>query len=157
MLINEGFMMKREDLMLFWVNRLSFLSRREIQNRFSAAGEPIAAEEWAALLMLWQSDGLAPSEIADATTRDRATTTRLLERMEKKGLLTRNSGQADGRRVVVTLTDRGHAIKDVLVPIAMNFIAEVTETIDQEDLDVTIGTLKTMSARILGMNNSARG
>lgn len=144
--------MNSEDLMLFWVNRLSFLSRKELQKRFVAAGEPIAAEEWAALLMLWQSDGLAPSEIADATTRDRATTTRLLERMEKKGLLTRNAGQKDGRRIVVTLTDRGLAIKEVLVPIAMTFIAEVTDTIDQDDLHVTISTLKTMSARILGMN-----
>ncbi len=67
--------MKYDELLLFWVNRLSFLSRKEIQKRFAAAGEPIAAEEWAALLMLWQQDGLAPSEIAESTTRDRATTT----------------------------------------------------------------------------------
>lgn len=145
--------MKYDEILLFWVNRLSFLSRKEIQKRFAAAGVPIAAEEWAALLMLWQKDGLAPSKIAEATTRDRATTTRLLERMEKKGLVARNAGKTDGRRVVVTLTDRGHAIKDVLVPIAMTFIGEVTEPIDQNDLDVTIRTLKIMSARILGMND----
>ncbi|MBV1903080.1 MAG: MarR family transcriptional regulator [Marinosulfonomonas sp.] len=143
--------MNHDTILLFWVNRLSFLSRKELQKRFAVAGEPIAAEEWAALLMLWQKDGLAPSEIADATTRNRATTTRLLERMEKKGLLTRNSSQGDGRRVVVTLTERGHAIKDTLVPIALAFIAEVTGLIDQDDLDVTIRTLKAMSERLLGM------
>lgn len=145
--------MNYDEVLLFWVNRLSFLSRKEIQKRFAAAGEPIAAEEWAALLMLWQGDKLAPSQIAEATTRDRATTTRLLERMEKKGLVVRNAGQSDGRRIEVVLTERGRAIKDVLVPIAMTFIAEVTETVDQNDLDVTIGTLRTMSARILGMND----
>ncbi|MBV1868886.1 MAG: MarR family transcriptional regulator [Marinosulfonomonas sp.] len=141
--------MNYEEILLFWVNRLSFLSRREIQSRFAAAGEPIAAEEWAALLMLWQKDGLAPSEIADATTRNRATTTRLLERMEKKGLIMRNAGKTDGRRVVVSLTDRGHAIKEVLIPIATNFVAEVTETVSQGDLEVTMKTLKTVSARIM--------
>lgn len=145
--------MKFEKLLLFWVNRLSFLSRKELQKRFAAAGEPIAAEEWAALLMLWQTDGLAPSDIAEATTRDRATTTRLLERMEKKGLVTRLSGQADGRRVVVNLTERGHTIQGVLVPIAMTFIAEATDGIDQADLDVTIRTLRTLSAGILAMQN----
>ncbi len=141
--------MNYEEIMLFWVNRLSFLSRREIQARFAAAGEPIAAEEWAALLMLWRKDGLSPSEIADATTRDRATTTRLLERMEKKGLIARNTGQTDGRRVVVSLTDHGHSIKNTLVTIALTFVAEITETVSQEDLDVTMKTLRTMSARIL--------
>ena len=141
--------MNYEEILLFWVNRLSFLSRREIQSRFATAGEPIAAEEWAALLMLWEKDKLAPSEIADATTRDRATTTRLLERMERKGLIARNSGQVDGRRVVVSLTDRGHEIKDVLVPIAMSFVAEITETVSQQDLDVTMKTLRAMSAQIM--------
>ncbi|RLJ41508.1 DNA-binding MarR family transcriptional regulator [Litoreibacter meonggei] len=140
--------MNYDEILLFWVNRLSFLSRRELQSRFAAAGEVIAAEEWAALLMLWQKDGLAPSEIADATTRDRATTTRLLERMEKKGLITRNAGKVDGRRVVVSLTDRGHAIKKVLVPIAMTFVSEVTDSVSQEELAVTMKTLRAMSARI---------
>ena len=53
---------------------------------------------------------------------------------------------------MVTLTERGHAIKDVLVPIAESFITEVTDEIKQDDLDVTIETLRAMSARILGMN-----
>lgn len=67
--------------------------------------------------------------------------------------MTRNAVQADGRRIVVTLTDRGHAIKDVLVPFAMTFIAEVTATSDQDDLDVTIRTRKALSARTLGASD----
>lgn len=145
--------MNHEELPLFWVNRLSFLSRKELQKRFAAVGEPIAAEEWAALLMLWQKDGLAPSEIADATTRDRTTTTRLLDRMEKKGLISRNTGQSDGRRVVVKLTERGHTIRNVLFPIAESLVAEVKDGIDQGDLDVTMKTLRAMSAHILRMTS----
>jgi len=145
--------MQHEEILLFWVNRLSFLSRKELQKRFAAAGEPIAAEEWAALLMLWQQDALAPSAIAEATTRDRATTTRLLDRMQKKGLVTRSAGQSDGRRVIVSLTPRGKDIQDLLVPIAMAFVSETTAPVEAQDLATTIRTLKTLSARILDMKD----
>lgn len=146
-------MMNHEDLPLFWVNRLSFLSRKEIQKRFSDAGELIAAEEWATLLMLWQQDGIAPSQIAEATTRDRTTTTRLLDRMQKKNLVTRKAGQPDGRSIAVCLTEHGHAIKGLLVPIALSLVADATEEIEKGDLDITIKTLKAMSNRILRMKD----
>ena len=140
-----------ETVLLFWVNRLSFLSRKELQRRFAVAGHKIAAEEWAALLMLWQQDGLSPSELSDATTRDRTTTTRQIDRLVKKELVTRNGNREDGRRVEIKLTRRGRHMKKILVPIAMDFISDATDGIKAKDIDVTMKTLKAISARILAM------
>jgi DNA-binding MarR family transcriptional regulator len=139
-------------VILFWVNRLSFMSRKELQNRFAGLGEKIGGEEWAVLLMLWQRDGLLPSEIAEATTRDRTTTTRMLDRLVKKGLVLRGSDKADGRRVVVSLTERGQGLREVLVPAASQFVAEATKGLEPGEIDRALQVLKAISANIADMD-----
>ena len=119
--------------------------------RFEGRGD-IGGEEWAVLLMLWQRDGLLPSEIAEATTRDRTTTTRMLDRLVKKGLVLRGSDKADGRRVVVSLTERGRGLREVLVPAAGQFVAEATKGLEQGDIDQALKVLKVISANIADMD-----
>lgn len=141
-----------EKVILFWVNRLSFMSRKELQSRFADLGENIGGEEWAVLLMLWQRDGLLPSEIAETTTRDRTTTTRMLDRLVKKGLVGRGSDKTDGRRVVVTLTERGQELREVLVPVAGAFVAEATKGLEQREIDQALDVLKVISKNIAEMD-----
>ncbi len=141
-----------EKVILFWVNRLSFMSRKELQSRFAGLGENIGGEEWAVLLMLWQRDGLLPSEIAETTTRDRTTTTRMLDRLVKKRLVARGSDKTDGRRVVVSLTERGQELREVLVPVAGAFVAEATKGLEQREIDQALDVLKAISKNIAEMD-----
>lgn len=117
-------MMNFEDIPLHWVNRLSFVSRRELGQRFALAGHKISAEEWAVLLMLWQEDGRLPSGLADLTFRDRTTVTRLLDGMEKKQLIARRADAQDRRRTRVFLTSHGQKLEGQLKPIAQELIAK---------------------------------
>ena len=141
-----------EKVILFWVNRLSFSSRKELQRRFAERGEHLGGEEWAVLMMLWKQDGLLPSVIAETTTRDRTTTTRMLDRLVKKGLVVRGPDKTDGRRVLVHLTERGHALKEVLIPIAGNFVADATKGLDPAEIEAAMNVLMVITENIAAMD-----
>ncbi|TDQ61689.1 DNA-binding MarR family transcriptional regulator [Maritalea mobilis] len=127
-------MMNFEDIPLHWVNRLSFLTRRELGQKFASAGHKISAEEWAVLLMLWQEDGRLPSAIAELTFRDRTTVTRLLDGMEKKEMIRRQADPRDRRKMRVFLTETGRALEAILKPIAQELIAQAQQNLSVEEV-----------------------
>lgn len=140
--------MDYESILIYWINLVSFQSRKELSRRFADAGEQIAAEEWACLLTLWKSGPLSPSKIAEGTVRDRTTSTRLIDRLERKGIARRISDKSDGRRVIVELTEKGESLREILVPIAKEYISEATREIDPEHLRISLETVQKISRHL---------
>ncbi|AVX02950.1 transcriptional regulator SlyA [Maritalea myrionectae] len=138
-----------EDVPIHWVNRLSFLSRRELGQRFAEAGHKISAEEWAVLLMLWQEDGRSPSGLADITFRDRTTVTRLLDGMVKKGLIVRKSDAQDRRKSKVFLTNHGQDLEGKLKPIAQELIAKSLRGMSAEEVEQLTFLLRKATKNLL--------
>ena len=65
------------------------------------------------LLQIIASEGeISPSAIAQRARITQATVTALLDRLQKRGLITRTQGAADRRRVHVTITDEGRRLLD---------------------------------------------
>ena len=67
--------------------------------------------QYLALLVLWEKDGLTVSELGERLFLDSGTLTPLLKRMEAADLLSRLRDVADERRVHITLTAAGRALK----------------------------------------------
>ncbi|WP_272005161.1 MarR family winged helix-turn-helix transcriptional regulator [Roseovarius sp. ZX-A-9] len=66
--------------------------------------------QWVLLSALWQRDGLLVSQLAAYSGNAAPATSRIVDRMEEKGLL-RRAREAEDRRVVrVFLTDEGRAL-----------------------------------------------
>lgn len=138
-----------EKIPLHWVNRLSFLLRRELSTMFREANHPISSEEWAILLVLWKQSPQNPSALADVTIKDRTTITRLIDGMVSKNLVSRTEDPDDRRRSVVAITAQGLAIKDDLVPIARMLIDQALVNIPPEDIQTTIRTLRAMTENLV--------
>lgn len=147
-------MLDYEGIPLHWVNRLSFLVRKELGQRFRADGFRVSAEEWAVLLLLWRHSEQTPGAIADATFRDRTTVTRLIDGMMKKDLVERDTDPHDRRRSIVRASDRGNRLKDDLVPIARELITEALREIDPKHIEITVRTLEAMTGNLLGKSQS---
>jgi len=56
------------------------------------------------MVAIMEEDGLLPSELADKTAQDRATTTGLLDRLEKEGWIERKPDKIDRRSFRIYLT-----------------------------------------------------
>ncbi len=68
--------------------------------------------QYLVLLVLWEQDGLTVSALGERLFLDSGTLTPLLKRMESAGLVSRQRATQDERRVHITLTPAGRALKD---------------------------------------------
>lgn len=67
--------------------------------------------QYLALLVLWEQDALSVSQLGERLFLDSGTLTPLLKRMEASGWLLRERATDDERRVIVSLTRQGRALR----------------------------------------------
>ncbi|MCP9480738.1 MarR family transcriptional regulator [Shimia sp. CNT1-13L.2] len=92
------------------------------------------------MLLLWQEDGQIVSAIGKRLGLESNTLTPLLKRLEKAGLVTRVRDPEDERRVRVSLTSEGRALRSRVKGIETCLI-EATG-MDMEELRVLLGSLR---------------
>jgi DNA-binding MarR family transcriptional regulator len=70
--------------------------------------------QFTVMVALWGADELTVGALGAKLSLDTSTLTPLLKRLETQGLLTRRRSPADERRVIVSLTERGSAMRSEL-------------------------------------------
>jgi DNA-binding MarR family transcriptional regulator len=115
---------------------------------FASHGLELTPEQWIVLVQLWQKDGQSQTALSTLTLRDRPTMSRILDTMEKSGLVERVVDAHDARARLVKLTRRGRALEDKLVPIAQQLVARLEHGIADSDLETTHSTLSRMLANL---------
>lgn len=91
--------------------------RRDLQARLAAHAVPFG--HWSFLRILWESDGLTQRELSARAGVMEPTTYAALQSMEAQGWITRSQRPDNRKNVYVHLTERGRALKDLLVPLAI--------------------------------------
>ena len=86
-------------------------------------------EQWAILCCLWEQEGITPKEIADLTCKDKPTTSRIIDKLIKKGFVIRNLHPIDKRAFQIFLTDDGWALREQLIPKANRLLEKATKGI----------------------------
>lgn len=100
----------------------------------------------AALLMHASQQEASPSRLTELLGTDTAGMTRLLDRLEAKGLLRRRHHPADRRAVIIELTGDGRALAPRLPPIFGRVVTQLLAGFSAEDID----RLAAMLQRMLG-------
>lgn len=115
---------------------------------FLEHGLELTPEQWIVLVQLWQKDGQSQSLLSELTLRDRPTMSRILDTMEKSGLVERHVDEHDARSRLVKLTRRGRALREKLVPVARALVARLEHGIPESDLETTHRTLSRMLSNL---------
>ncbi len=87
-----------------------FISRVLTQN-FKAANLALTKEQWTIMSVLWRMGAVSQQKIADETGRDKPSTTRLIDTLEKEGYLSRKPDKQDRRINMIHLTEKGKRIE----------------------------------------------
>jgi MarR family transcriptional regulator, organic hydroperoxide resistance regulator len=111
---------------------------------FLGQGLELTPEQWVVLVRLWEKDGQSQSALSESTLRDRPTMSRILDTMEKSGLVERCVDPDDARSRLVRLTRTGKALQPKLVPIAKKLVTRLESGIPERDLETTHRTLARM-------------
>jgi DNA-binding MarR family transcriptional regulator len=92
--------------------RTTLLLNRFLTQRFKEAGIPITREQWTILAILWIEDGSTQQYLAQKTYRDKPSTTRLIDNLEREGLVVRRSDEKDKRINHIFLTEKAKALEE---------------------------------------------
>jgi len=87
--------------------------------------------QYLVLHALWEQDGRTIGEIADRLGLESSTITPLVKRLESAGLLARARNPDDERQVLVSLTPRGHDIRDRCGCLGEELLARSGMTVEQ--------------------------
>jgi DNA-binding MarR family transcriptional regulator len=86
-----------------------------------------------------------PAELCRSLSLDSGSMTRMLDRLEQKGLLMRTRSDADRRQVRLVLTEAGQALSDLLPTIGAQAMNEMVGVLEDEEL----ATLEKILTKIL--------
>lgn len=77
----------------------------------------ITSQQAGLLLRAWRHGGVTPSALAAPLGTDTAGMTRLVDRLEAKGLVVRERSPLDRRSVVIRLSEAGNALIPQIAPV----------------------------------------
>lgn len=116
---DKGFL---ADYLQFLLATASGIASHGFHIQAAEAGVPVA--EWRVLACLSDKDGQTVTELARLAQMEQSRLTRVVERMDKRGLVLRERSVADRRNVFVHLTPEGRTLASTLVAQAKRHEAE---------------------------------
>lgn len=117
-----------------------------LQARISAHGVSIG--QWYFLRVLWDEDGLTQRELSLRVGMMEPTTVTALNGMEKRGYVTRVRNTEDKRKVNIYLTERGKALRNVLLPHAIDVNVRAVAGVSPDDVETVRRTLHAMKQNL---------
>ena len=91
-----------------------YAAARSVVNLYS---KPLKAlgltyTQYIVFLVLWESDGITVGEICERLMLDNGTLSPLIKKMAQAGYLERKRSDEDDRVVIISLTEKGRALKE---------------------------------------------
>lgn len=129
--------------------RVSATINRHLNRKFKAAELGITTEQWSVLTCLWEKDMQTQQYLCDHTFKDRASITRLIDVLEKNGLVVRMADPAGDRRInLIHLTEKGAELETAANKIIRESIELATKDVTTTDFVTLTSIFKTIIGNI---------
>jgi DNA-binding MarR family transcriptional regulator len=102
--------------------------------------------QWGTLLKIANGHARTASELSRCMAGDTGSTTRMLDRLEQKGLIRRERSSEDRRIVRLFLTEAGQQLYPRLPPIAVKVLNQHLRGFSRDELETMKGFLRRMLA-----------
>lgn len=117
----------------FIMNKTNMRLKNELAQNIKPHG--VTPEQWGILNRLWEKDGISQKDLSGKSFKDQPTTARILDILEKKGLVERRANPADRRTYLLFLTDEGLDLRNRLVPLALKTLEKALKGFSKEEVD----------------------
>ena len=124
---------------------------------FHNHGFNLTPEQYLVIDTLWDEGVLSQQQIADIIMKDKNSVTKLIDALEKKGLVQRKTDEQDRRLNKIHLTEYALNIKEVITEIAIKSTNTIFKDIPREDLEKFVSVLNKMSQNIYSLNKDKVG
>ncbi len=130
----------------FQIRRAHLAFDRLLTMRLNRHG--IKSGFWHYLRALWIEEGQTQKQLSRITHVTEVTTVSLLNDMTQRGLIRRDRDTVDRRKVFVSLTPKGRALKSRLLPYAVELNKIAVRGIPKKDIEVCLAVFEKMSANL---------
>ena len=103
-------------------------------------------DQWIVLKQISENNGCSQVEIAESTIKDAPTTTRIIDQLGKKNLISKSLDPEDRRKYMVFVTDRGKQLIRRLLPVVNEYRGVPLKSFSGQEEDQLITFLKRMIA-----------
>ena len=148
------------DCPYYLVTRTSLMITSILKRGFISAGvEQVKPAYLGVLMSLWRHEDckagtsqkgnlteLKTNELAKLAGLEPSTMTGLLDRMERDALITRNAVPDDRRAQHISLTQKGHNVRESVLKVVDQMLNEVFRDISNADLECTKDVLRVVLA-----------
>ncbi len=118
-----------------WIGKTAKFIDYYIADYMKERGIDLSKEQFIVLKYLNEDDGLIQNDLAFITNRSKTALTRLIQTMEKKGLVFRKTSMKDLRINHVYLTDFGRETWERSLPYFMEIIDDLQAGISDEEVN----------------------
>lgn len=112
----------------------------------------IGIPEWRVLSTVGEFGSITAKAIGLHAHMGKVKVSRAAASLEERGLLRRSQNTRDLREAFLTLTPRGQAMYDEIAPLALGYVARLTESLDADDLTRLDGLLDALLAGAAAMD-----
>ncbi|NLI92842.1 MAG: MarR family transcriptional regulator [Peptococcaceae bacterium] len=126
--------MSFEDSLGFLIGRTNAKLKSNLNNAIKPYH--VTVEQWAILNRLWEEDGISQKALSEKSLKDQPTITRILDKLEKRGLLKREIDIEDRRAFLINLTPEGWDLKRPLNEIARKTMISSFKNISPEEQEL---------------------
>lgn len=122
-----------DDSLGFVINKTALVLKSELEKNLRHLD--ITAVQFMVLKRLWEEDGLNQKEIAQRTYKKTAEITHVLDKLVKKGLLSRESSEHDRREYRIHLTPEGKNLEKEALHAAYKTLEDALQGISKNECD----------------------
>jgi MarR family transcriptional regulator, organic hydroperoxide resistance regulator len=131
------------DYLPYLVNRVGSIIAEQFGEQ-ALAPHRLSIAMWRVLAALASTGSQRQIDLADLTSIDASTLSRLVTRLIRLGLVTRVRSASSNREVTVKLSAKGTALAGRLIPIARDFEAAAMAGLSAQELAITKNCLRRM-------------
>ncbi|GIW24114.1 homoprotocatechuate degradation operon regulator HpaR [Meiothermus sp.] len=110
----------------------------------------LTEQQWRILRALEGREGLEVSQLAEQCRILLPSMTGILRRMEQRGLVRRSANRADGRSILVALTEESQALVEEIKPEIVAVYAEIEQILGKRKLEQLYALLEELESGLQG-------
>jgi DNA-binding MarR family transcriptional regulator len=105
----------------------------------------LSIPEWRVIAILGRFPGLSAVEVAERTMMDKVAVSRAVTKLIKNGRIDRQFADADRRRSILNLSEKGKQVHDEIAPLALQFERDLLHGLSEQE----IGDFNVVMERLL--------
>ncbi len=153
--MDEELVKKAILLMMEWDALDNVLFEQAFQKKIAGKFNELSKNQPMVIKIIGMEGEMMPSTIGKFTGMEKSSLTRMVDDLEKKGIVSRKTDPDDRRKVLVSLTEKGLEYYNCLNKITAEMADEILKFVDEKDIEDYVQSLETM-VRILRKIDASR-